>query len=223
VRFIDLTGKTFGRLTAKSHRVVNKRTMWVCICECGSTAEVEQYSLSRGHTRSCGCYRDEKLIRQSKKHGATVGKDSGKRPPSEYEIWSGIIKRCTNPNSRYYARYGGRGITVCDRWRYDYTAFLADMGPRPSLDHSIDRKDNDGNYEPSNCRWATQREQVWNSNATHLITFNGETLSQSEWARRLGMSHTTVSRRLKSGWPIEKALSLPKQPNGAARIGGGGR
>lgn len=125
-------------------------------------------------------------------------------------MWHDMIHRCYNANNVSYQRYGGRGITVCDRWRESVYAFLDDMGPRPSEKHSIDRyPNNDGNYEPGNCRWATQQEQIDNSSVPRLILFRGVTRSVSCWSRALGIDHRTLFKRLSSGWSIEDALTLP--------------
>ncbi len=133
-----------------------------------------------------------------------------KKPSATYRIWQGMRDRCFNQKNRFFQNYGGRGITVCDRWRGSFENFLADMGPRPSAKHSIDRIDNDGNYEPGNCRWATSVEQNNNSRNCRMLSLNGETLSAAEWARRLGGNgHLLLQRIDKLGWPLERALTEP--------------
>lgn len=129
----------------------------------------------------------------------------------EYSTWMGIIKRCTNPRARGYARYGGSGITVCERWRTSFLAFLADMGTKPSHAHTIDRIDNHGNYEPNNCRWATSAQQMRNTRATRMLTHNGETLTFAEWARRIGVSPATITRRVQEGRPVASVLAPGKR------------
>ena len=116
---------------------------------------------------------------------------------------------CTRPTHPHFDRYGGRGILVCVRWR-DFRDFLADMGERPA-GTSLDRIDNDGNYEPGNCRWATEVEQKANTRVAIRLTLNGETLGQAEWARRLGVRTTTIAHRLRRGWPLERALTEPSR------------
>jgi len=121
-----------------------------------------------------------------------------------------MIKRCTNPNTKGYSNYGGRGIKVCERWLHSFENFLADMGPKPSPAHSIDRyPDNNGNYEPKNCRWATRTEQSFNKRTNRLIQHNGETLPLSVWAGRTGMKRETIADRLAHGWTISDALTIP--------------
>lgn len=131
----------------------------------------------------------------------------------EYEVWCGVKKRCGNPKSTNYRRYGQRGIMVCERWQHDFPAFLADMGPRPTPLHTIERIDNDGHYEPSNCRWATRSEQAYNRNTSdfsRLLTLNGITQTITAWARDLSVSRQVINQRLKHGWSIEQALSVPR-------------
>lgn len=127
----------------------------------------------------------------------------------EYKIWKGMRSRCTTPSDTNYYHYGANGIRVCERWS-DFAAFMADMGPRPTEKHSIDRIDSKGNYEPGNCRWATWAEQCANRSNAKLIEFRGETLSLTEWAVRLGMKRTCVlANRLRRGWSVERALTTP--------------
>lgn len=124
----------------------------------------------------------------------------------EYSTWRGMKARCERPSHHKYHRYGGRGIVVCRRWKRSFNNFLADMGCKPSPQHSIDRIDNDGNYEPSNCRWATQLEQQNNTQRTVLLTYQGKTQSAALWAREKNVSRKTLNTRLKRGWSIEQSL-----------------
>lgn len=186
----DLTGQRFGRLVVVE-RSDNRggRVSWLCRCDCGTESTVRGHNLKRGTTISCGC---------------ATGKFADTRGISnmpEYACWRSMIERCTRPGHNSYRNYGGRGITVCERWRNDIRAFLADMGPRPSSAHSIDRYPNrDGNYEPGNCRWATQTEQVHNSRSFRRTPeFNRKVLdllatglSQREVGERVGVSERTV-------------------------------
>jgi hypothetical protein len=161
--FRDLTGQRFGRLVAQeSVRRVNGRLGWLCLCDCGNQHTVDQaWSLTSGNTRSCGCLKENCGSRGTRRHKA---ERHGLTGTSEYNSWVGMVQRCTDPNFKRYADYGGRGIKVCDRWRNSFTAFLADMGlkPEPKRNYSVERDDNDGNYEPTNCYWATRSEQQKN-------------------------------------------------------------
>lgn len=132
----------------------------------------------------------------------------------EYNAWINIKARCYNINNPRYASYGGRGIKVCEKWKHSFDNFLTDMGERPSDKHSIDRIDNDGDYTPENCRWATMTRQQNNKKDNTYLTHNGMTLSLADWARKVGINQVTLSARLtKRGWSVEKALSTPVKNN----------
>lgn len=130
----------------------------------------------------------------------------------EYRVWQTMRLRCTDPEHPAFDNYGGRGITVCDRWLNSPAAFIEDMGPRPSPAHEIDRIDNDRGYEPGNCRWVTRSENCRNRRSNRLLTFDGETLSLAEWCERRGMPSDTVRKRLEAGWPVDRALTAPVRP-----------
>lgn len=125
-----------------------------------------------------------------------------------HRTWANMIQRCYNPNNTAYPSYGGRGIITCERWR-DFLKFAEDVGVRPSRLHTLERKDNDGNYEPGNVRWATRLEQGQNKRDNHLLEYNGVCLSVSEWARRLGVSYVCILNRIKRGWSIERCVTTP--------------
>jgi hypothetical protein len=165
---VDLTGQRFGRLVALA-RVANARsggTVWRCICDCRVQKDVATCNLRRGRAKSCGCRATEAVI----KHGAT----RGNKPSPEYRAWTELLHRCSAPGAQAWKNYGGRGITVSDRWRYGedgihpFECFRADMGPKPSPKHSLDRIDNDLGYSKENCRWATPTQQARNTRTTKL-------------------------------------------------------
>ena len=135
-------------------------------------------------------------------------KTSGKYA-SEYSIWSGMRARCYNEKNPTYQRYGARGVRVCPEWRENFLNFLRDMGRRPSPDHSLDRINNNGNYEPGNCKWSTRQEQCRNRRSSRLITLGSVTKTQAEWSDETGISQGTIYSRLKNGWSPERALTTP--------------
>lgn len=169
---------------------------WYCRCVCGAETLVPQNNLKRGNTKSCGCRRW-----RNTGHGLSDA--------PEYDIWQQMIQRCTNPQHRDYKRYGGRGIRVHAEWLSSVEAFLADVGPRPSPAHALDRyPDKDGNFCPGNVRWATRSEQARRRRNAVVLTFAGQTLPLLEWAERSGISGGTIRRRLRDGWSVAAALGV---------------
>lgn len=204
-------GDKYARLTVIAQTPsVKQERRWDCLCDCGNQTNVGTNSLRSGHIRSCGCLQREAVRKTGKEnatHGASVIREDGeKRLDPEYQVWSSMRNRCNNPQHQSYKRYGGRGISVCKEWDESYEAFLRDIGPRPSLKHSIDRRNNDGNYEPSNCRWATKSEQSRNTCANTMVTIGGDTRCITEWAELAGLRATTVFRRWYKGCPPERLL-----------------
>ena len=195
-----MISKKFGRWTVfeQAKERDNKRhIMWVCKCDCGTIRKVQGSNLRASLSRSCGCISEE----ANRKRLATHGMGS----TNIYKIWKGMKSRCYNPNNDSYKYYGGRGIKVCNRWFESFENFLADMG-MPAEEMSIDRIDGDGDYDPSNCKWATHKEQMRNTTSNRMITFNGESKLLTDWADKLNMGSSGLRYRLKN-WPLEKALT----------------
>lgn len=190
-------GTRFGRLVIVSR----SGTKITCRCDCGTMTIVSLANLTTGHTTSCGCLRTETTVARSLKHGASR---RGQRTRA-FDAWTGIRKRCTNPNCKDWENYGGRGITMSPEWS-TFEAFLADMG-EPPPGHSIEREDANGSYCKDNCTWATRKAQNNNTRRNRLLTHAGKTQTLQAWAEELGLSHSSILGRLKRGWPLERALS----------------
>lgn len=205
---MDLTGYKYGRLVVVgfSHKNKHGQPCWSCVCQCGGTSTPAAQDLRRGSTKSCGCQIKLSLVLANTTHGHT--KD-GKASP-ENTAWQSMRARCSNPNRKDYARYGGRGVAVCDRWRESFENFLVDMGPKPTPQHSLDRINVNGNYEPGNCRWATMEEQARNKRTNVIVEWNGKKKTVVEWAEQVGVNYITLWHRIvKRGWPINEAMTRP--------------
>lgn len=196
----DLTGQRFGRLLVVErmpNRPGESCAIWRCICDCGNEKIKTSYGLKTARAPSCGCWGYERISKAKGTHRQTDSK--------EYYCWAAIKQRCNNPKNKMYAYYGGRGIAICERWSDSFEAFLEDMGHAPK-GTSIDRIDNDGDYEPGNCRWATASTQIRNRSNCHYLTARGETHLLSDWAAIVGVRKGTISNRLRSGWTEEEAI-----------------
>lgn len=201
--FNDLRGNKFGKLTPLEivGRSNSRKMLWLCKCDCGNKCVVLGNSLTSGNTKSCGCSR----YGNNKKYGST--KAHGQRL---YNIWCGIKDRCYNKNSNAYVYYGYKGVIMCEEWLNDFCAFrdwALQNGYKDSL--TIDRIDVNGNYEPLNCRWATMKEQANNRTNSHYLTFEGKTMTISEWAKELNIKQSIVRQRIWKGWTTDRALTQP--------------
>ena len=201
---LELTGLTFGRLTAIKRVGIygssSKSYGWLCRCKCGNEKIVLATRLKRGVTKSCGC-----LQREIAKSSGDRARTHGASKTTTYNIWSSMMQRCGNPSAKDYHRYGGKGIKVCKDWQ-TFDGFFADMGHRPA-GMSLDRIDNDLGYNASNCRWANAKTQQRNKNNNRLITYAGRTATLAEWAEAKGINKNTLHARLVKGWPVSRALS----------------
>jgi len=203
----DLKGMKFGRLTAisRAENTKQNRAQWLCVCDCGNKKIAQAAYLKKGTTRSCGCLANEQRKKAAQSQCHPYSRTERYR---ERKSWENMIARCYNPKSPDFKRYGGRGITVCDRWRESFEAFVVDMGARPD-NATIDRVDNNGNYTLENCRWATRVAQVNNRRDNRIIALNGIERTVAQWSEQTSLSHTCITHRLNSGWSAEKALTTP--------------
>ena len=205
---IDLSGQRFGKLLVLAESGANRHgnTTWECRCDCGSTIVASGVNLRSGNSASCGCSRRNACAKRLTTHGAS------KHP--EYSVWNGMIRRCEDPRRDDYHRYGGRGISVCDRWRHGehgqhaFLCFLEDMGPRPSSLHSIERNNGLGNYEPGNCVWATSTEQANNRSSNRRITVGSRTQTLAEWVRETGGDYHAIKKAIVKGAAPGVALGI---------------
>lgn len=198
-RFIDLTNKRFGRLFVEqlSSRPGIHRS-WHCLCDCGVEKDILGYHLRTGHTQSCGCLNREVITTHGQSKTLT------------YQVWNNMKNRCQNPDHPRYKDWGGRGITVCDKWQA-YEGFFEDMGERPSQDLSIDRIDNDLGYYKENCQWGTEEIQSWNRRSNKLLEYNGIQETYHYWEEQSGIPARLIGLRIRRGWSPERALTTPIQ------------
>lgn len=206
-KFKDITGQHFGRLTAIKYMGDRK---WLFRCDCGNEKIIRTYAVKSGRTQSCGCYMRERINEACTTHNMTGTK--------LYHIYASMKQRCFNENQAEYHRYGGRGITMCEEWlgkngfqkfsEWAYSTGYDENAERGEC--TIDRINNDGNYEPSNCRWITQKEQQ-NNKSEPQVVICGESHSMKEWSKITGLSITTIRGRMKEGWKEEEILSVPQE------------
>lgn len=204
---IDMVGMKIGRLTAisRAENTKQNKAQWLCKCDCGNTVVVSRRHLKDYSTVSCGCYRSDLAKEQHTTHGM--------KSTRLYRIWSGMKDRCCNPKSKYWNRYGGRGITVCDEWKNFFENFMEWSFTNGYTDDlTIDRIDNSKGYYPDNCKWATMKEQENNRGNNHLIEYKGETHTISEWSEITGIDQRLISQRLYHKWSEERALTqIPRR------------
>lgn len=205
-RRINIIGKQFGKLTViKQVEHASKDLYYLCKCECGNEKIIRGSHLTSGKILSCGCWQKQRISETHKKHGMCNTR--------LYEIYKGMLKRCYNTTSEAYKNYGARGIVICDEWKNDFKVFYdwaTSNGYKDNL--TIDRINNDGNYEPSNCRWVTKLIQSRNTRRNHYVTYNNETHCLSEWSEILGISYKKLLRRFnrdKHNWTVERAFKTP--------------
>ncbi len=210
---INMVGQRFGQLVIIKQTSEERRPIrWHCKCDCGELCTTSGILMRQGITKSCGCYRRER----GREHGSTIrlrhGEARDGQMTSEYRTWDSMKQRCSNPNHRQFANYGGRGIRVCRRWQ-KFENFLADMGRRSSDRHSLDRINNNRGYSLANCRWATSTQQNRNNRGNRRITINGVSKTLVEWLETAPISAPTFHRRVKAGMTPARALVIaPKTP-----------
>ncbi len=203
---IPMSGKKYGRLTVIAelpNEATSFHTMCRCACDCGMIIEVRTNSLRTGNSKSCGCLQRELISEKSMTHGRSKS--------GEYQSWCALRSRCNNRNNQKFNDYGGRGVKVCPEWSKSFAAFVRDMGPRPGNGYTIERQDNDGDYCPSNCRWATRAEQLQNTRRNHNITFNGATKCLAEWSKFFGIHYQTLQSRIRKGWSLQNAFAIERK------------
>jgi hypothetical protein len=215
-KVIDLAGKKFGRLIVikRNGYLYGNRVAWLCKCECGKLHTVLGASLKSGNTRSCECLRNEIASKGIEERTRIHGE--GKNRTLEYNSWTSMRQRCLSLNHPGYKDYGGRGIHICERWG-EYENFLSDMGRRPTPQHTLERVNNNKGYSPSNCKWATKKEQANNARSNTLITYNGKTMTLAMWSDESGIPGGRIRKRISSGWTLKAALYKPLRKTSRGR------
>ena len=205
---INRTGKRYGKLLVlKEDGYIGNEIAWLCVCDCGNIKRIIGHNLGRG-SNSCGCDRTSKLIGRTKTHGLSNNK--------LYIVWNGMKRRCSEPQYKAYEHYGGRGITVCEKWLKSFETFYSwaiNNGYSNGL--TLDRVNNDGDYSPENCRWVTQKEQNNNKRNNHLLTCDGKTMTMKQWSEKAGINYGTLRTRINElKWDVTKAIRTPTKERG---------
>lgn len=201
---LDLTGVRFERWTVITRNGIdrNKSALWFCRCDCGTERHVLERSLKGGVSRSCGCLQRDLAASKLRTHG-----EAWSSP--EYAAWQAMLQRCYRQTHKNYCRYGGRGISVCETWKNSFEEFLSDMGRRPGYGFWLERRDNNGNYEPKNCSWETAKGQLNNTRWNRSISIDGVSKTISQWADHLSVRPNLISSRLRRGWGERDAVLKP--------------
>lgn len=207
---IDLTGKRFGRLSvtrrdgSKTYPSGKTSTAWLCVCDCGNSHRTTKGALMSGSSKSCGCFQREDL--SARRRARALGLSNTK----VYHAWVGMISRTSDIRDIGWRNYGGRGITVCEKWK-SFLEFYNDMGEPPTSRHSLGRKDNEKGYFKDNCRWETQKEQTRNTRRNVILTVNGESKCAQDWSAVSGVKAGLIRARVKAGWNHSKAIYQKSQ------------
>lgn len=208
MKFIDISGIKYGRLLVESFNGrKNSQSYWNCVCDCGNNCVINGAKIKNGHTKSCGCLLKEERGKKSITHGRSH--------TPEHNVWMAMKSRCYNQKNKSYTDYGERGVIMCERWlgKDGFINFLYDMGERPSNKHEIEREDNNGIYDPQNCSWQLRKKQANNKRSNRVIEFNGESKTMAQWAEKFGISGHTIGKRLKRGWPVDRAIKTASLKN----------
>lgn len=204
----DLAGRRFGMIFVVSFDPSSDPQgygKWKCKCDCGTEFTQRGNRLLAGSAASCGCRKRDAKTESRISHGETRNGEV----PRDYMVWQGMIARCENPKGNRWKSYGGKGVKVCERWRHSFPAFIEDMGPRPTPRHTIDRIDSSGNYEKSNCKWSTPKEQARHFAKNRMITAFGEIHCVAEWAELKSLPYAGFRARILRGWDAEEAMTTP--------------
>lgn len=206
MKLVDLTGQRFGRLTVLRRYEKNSsqgKTLWLCKCDCGTETTVTTSNLKSGHTQSCGCSRVDAMRKVATKHGMTH--------TSLYNVWLLMRRRCSNQNDKHYNDYGGRGISVCSEWNTSFQAFYDWAMANGYADElTLDRIDNNSNYNPTNCRWVTMQRQCNNRRSNRYCEYNGRKYTLAELSEMSGVGYDKLKQRInKLKWPVDRAVETP--------------